>query len=396
MQDLESISKIPLNHSYLSLYVEDDKGMVFNHVQQCLYQLPAISLALFIAIDEGLNEQQATEALSQLNSLDKNEIVRIYHEIQILFSKEKGEVTYLDGQYPELAKKAQTNLVENTEMSYVFQVANTLFSLDTNCDDLRREIIQLLAPCKTPNNNVDFVISIVKNDDSYTLEANGIIVETRLSYNETVPLFIDRLQILAFQNSDYKFCFHGAAIQTPKGQLLLPGLSGSGKSTLTAELIHYPQNSLYSDEIIALDNNFNLSVLNLPMAIKSGSWPILHEQYPTLEKATIWKRTDGRLLKYVWPRCFASTEISQNKFMIVNPNFIGGKSKTIKLPNIEVLSTIDTMAMLTQSGYQLGFELEEEHLENFIHFLCKNKGFKLQYENSQQALEQLDILWQKI
>lgn len=457
-----ALVKIPLNTQYLSLYIEHDKGMVFHHIKQSLYQLPAVSIAFLLAIDEGLTEQRALNEVSTQSNLSEDQIISFYQTVKELFTTAKDELNYLDGRYPELNNVLDGDNHQPLPKATTYQVANSSFAISCQCSQLMSLIQDELSPCAKTLDNVDFQIEIdiqnhaqietqieaqsesqsetqvePKGNNLFCIYSNDQLFAAKLKFDQVLPLIIDRLQILAFQKSDYYFCFHGAAIHTTKGTLLLPGKSGAGKSTLSAALANLKTNEtpnqLYSDEIIAFDQHFNLITLTLPIAVKSGSWQVLEQHYPELNNVHVWHRQDGRLLKYVWPKHFAVppeplepsepshqlASIEQqnaNKFVLVNPNYqnapqapnnhkaLINQNRLNKFaerasinPNAqaETLSVIDTIAMLTDGGYQLGVELTEEKLDLLISFITKIKCCKLSYDSTETALSLLESLWPK-
>jgi hypothetical protein len=394
------ISKIPLKALHLSLYLEDDKGIVFNKINHSLYHLPTLSIAILFSIDDGDSQQTTLNYIAKEYRLSKQQLEPIYQEINQLFTQPKNQTTYLDGRYPEFEVSAkQVSLIDSTQVAY-FQVADTSFSIDTKDEDLFEATLELLSPCRCFLDKVDFVLSIAKNAGNYHLFSNGLLVETELSFKHVIPAIIDRLQILSFQKSDYTFCFHGAALNTPNGTLLLPGKSGSGKSTLSAVLAS-DHGGLFSDEIIVFNRNFELCLLALPIAVKSGCWKSLDTRYPNLEKNTTWQRLDGRRLKYVWPSTLHPSNTimkdDHSKFLLINPQFItqpNNLSETAQQSEAKQLNVIDTITMLTDSGYQLGFELTETMFEEFLDFIHSIPCYQLSFTSSQQALDKLDELWQ--
>lgn len=394
------ITKFPLKTAHLSLYLEEGRGIVFNKINHCLYHLPTLSVAILFSMDDGDDQKTTLINISKKYRLPSQQLEPIYQEIKQLFTADKKQVTYLDGRYPEFAfSVGKVSLVNMTQVAY-FKIADTIFSIDTEDKDLFTEILELLTPCLCNTNTPDFVLSIVKNNNHYQLFSNGILVETELSYHHVMPIIIDRLQILSFQNSDYAFCFHGAALNMPQGTLLLPGKSGSGKSTLSAVLANAKGN-LFSDEIIAFNKDFELCLLSLPIAVKSGSWKSLNIQHPELINLPTWHRLDGRQLKYIWPTSLqtvkSKSKDGQRKFLIINPQYIAqsmNDQESSHLSKVKKLNIIDTISMLTQSGYQLGFELSEARFEEFLSFICATPCYQLSYSTSLQALEKLDELWQ--
>jgi hypothetical protein len=388
------ITKFQLKTPHLSLYLEEGKGIVFHKTNHCVFHLPTLSIAILFSIDDGDTKQTTLNNIANEYQLPKQQLEPVYKEIKTLFDKQKKRTAYLDGRYPEFeSSPEQLTLIDNTKAAY-FQIADTTFLINTQDKNLFKAIFQLLAPCNINSDRADFVLSIAKDQHSYQIFSNGILVEDELDFEHIMPLIIDRLQILSFQKSDYTFCFHGAALEMPRGTLLLPGKSGSGKSTLSAALVT-KQCDLFSDEIIAMNKDFNLCVLSLPIAVKSGSWDSLASQYPTLKSAPTWHRLDGRLLKYIWPEPSKLQQVidkhNSNNFLLINPQYICEPEPRCEFKRLNVIETITT---LTESGYQLGLELNESVFEAFLAFIIKVPCYQLSYTNSQLALDKIDKLWE--
>lgn len=399
------ITKVPLKTDYLTLYIEADQGMVFHHIQQSLYQLSALSISLLLAIDAGMSEQAAKTQVAELSGNSIDAINEYYHVVAALFSQQHTSLNYLDGRYPELLAKQASKKKRLVVKCPTYQIADCSFALNIASENLFKAITQILAPSQKSFTDVDFEITISQKNDVFSIYVNDLLVDQGLLFIQVLPEIIDRLQILAFQSSNYAFCFHGAALRGKYGKLLLPGKSGAGKSTLSAVLASLDY-ELYSDEMMVLNNNFSLESLNLPIAIKKGSWLALQDNYPELKTASIWQRIDGRQLKYVWPQGFAKKsaekkldemdkpktedQLSTESFLLVNPNF-----SKINKKNTSPLTVIDSIVVLTQSGYQLGFELTEDKLDNLIGFLEGIARHQLFYSDTKEALSALNSLWQQ-
>lgn len=391
-----ALTKLALKHTFLTLYIDEQQGMVFHHTKQALFQLPAISISLILAIDEGLNQKQVIEKIAQFSKLSTKQLVAYYQKVVPLFDAKAELIGYKDGQYPELQQFKKKQQVRVNSPYFTCQVANVTFAITAEFSPLFIEISTLLSPCTANIAEVDFVIEITtqltEKEQQFTITCNGLMIESDLNFDFVVPHIIDRLQILAFQKNDYLICFHGAAIQYKKGYLLLPGHSGAGKSTLTA-LLANNGHPIYSDEIIALTNNFQLLSLQLPIAIKSGSWSLLEPSYPALKNALVWQREDGRQLKYIWPSQFAIDAEISGKIQLVSPNYTLLNIDETR-PLTQCLSVIDTLMLLTKGGYQLADELTSEKLDRIIAFIDAVPCAQLTFSTSDQAMSALDSLWQ--
>jgi hypothetical protein len=387
------LTKVQLKTPHLVLYIESDMGIVFNQIKQSLYQLSAISISILLSIDEGLTKKQVFHQVANLSQLDEKEIDDSYAEVSLLFSQDKGQSSYDDGIYPEILTVKKTSSV-TCPNSRTVQIADATFSIFIDSSDLFFDLSILLTPCEKHLLSVDFQLKIYPNATDETLfdiSCNDLVVENNLPYNHVVPHLIDRLQILSYQSTDYMFCFHGAALESEYGCLLLPGVSGAGKSTLSCALAN-KQYSLYSDEMIVLDKFFNVLTLNLPIAIKSGSWSTIALEYPHLSQEKVWQREDGRLLKYIWPKQFVKAKkYTSNKTMLINPCFQKGHVDVAE--QVVKLSLFETIQLITDGGYQISSELTVDKVEQLFSFISASQNYKLSYNSTANALMQLEILW---
>jgi hypothetical protein len=392
-----NIHKIELKTPFLSLYLENEKGLLFNQLETVLYELKPITVAFFLAIDDGLSEYLAIQEISHNCNMSPSELLSEYHKAKALFTSNKSLVNYADGRYPELNNLLGLSSICSNELINTYIVGTSTFGIACDNSNLQVEIEALLKPIEKELKQVHFKLIIKRTDKCcssqyYDVFCNDLLIERDLHFAEVVPVLIDRMQILTFQHSDFDFCFHGAALKTAHGNLLLPGKSGAGKSTLSAALTA-KQNELYSDEMIVLDKNFHIKVLPLPIAVKSGSWDVLSSHYPELNNATQWQRIDGRKLKYVWPAAFSEPKKTEPYLpsLILAPQFCEDGLKTQQ--RAQKLSVIETITMLTEAGYQVGSELDEANLERFIDFILNTDCYRFSYNKSEQAESELDTLW---
>ncbi len=379
---------VPLNSSNLSLYVEDDKAIVFNFAQQTIFTLAPISVSLLLALDESFDTSLAVSTVAECSGLSPAQVRQHLSDVTPLFSLHPDKRKFQDGLYPEL--KEAYSLQEHQAVNYL--VGDTCFDIQTAHNQLADEISLILEPCKINGSKVDFNIAIIEQDSGFDIVSNNHSVQSGLLYEQVMPELIDRLQILAFQGSDTLFCFHGAALHMAQGNLLMPGASGAGKSTLTAYLARLGA-KLYSDEMIALNEHYQPMAINLPIAIKAGSWTILETAYPEIHSQSVWLRLDGRQLKYIWPTSFVESSTSQSKAMLVCPQYQDDAELNQSLLEAKPLSVIDTLTWMVESGYQITRQLEQQHLAEFIAYLNQLKRYIVRYSANEQAEQIITRLW---
>ena len=378
-----ALTSLALNHQHLSLYLENEQALVFHHLKQSLFELPPLSVSLLLAIDQGLNKVEALNKVASLSGLKASALESSYQQVSKLFDKDKEAKTYLEGRYPEVEALLHSDAT-STPSGLTYQVAEAAFSLAIDDQELAEEMQALLAPCQSGLAAVDFLIEVLNYQQSFVIKCNDIEVATLEHQKFVAPIIIDHMQVLSFQKSDYCYCFHGAAVQHPNGDIFLPGKSGVGKSTLAAQLSKQGY-GLYSDEMIAFDKQFTIKTIPLPIAIKEGSWHLLSKQYPELLNARTWQRIDGRQIKYIWPAHFAEPSLSQKKKWLMSPYFDGNQQEAETVQ----LSIIDTLRLLTDGGYQVGEELSEPLFKQLLDFLSSTTREQIRFSNSAQVLDRL-------
>jgi len=393
-----NLIKVPLNSSYLTLYVDNECGVVYHHIQQSLYCLCPLSLSLFIALDEFSSERQAITFVKEQNDVPDNQIQAALKQVKLLFQQDLPAISYKDGQYPELVTKGTFIEYPLNHNCFICSVDKLIFAFRVSNNQLFHEISSLLKPIAAHLEDrhvdgsvpVDFKFELTDTELGITFSCNTMVLESALTYEQVMPHVIDRMQILTFQDTDFQYCFHGAAIKKAQHVILLPGSSGAGKSTLTATLAAHGY-QVFSDEMIVMDGNYQLLSIPLPIAIKSGSWSVLCEDYPELDKLSTWQREDGRMLKYVWPKQF-STDNSYQDLTVINPDFSAESKHNLTNFQCRELSLIATIRMLTESGYQVHEQLLNNEVEQLFEFLMSTSCYQLSYSHSSLPVDFINKL----
>jgi energy-coupling factor transporter ATP-binding protein EcfA2 len=232
-------------------------------------------------------------------------------------------------------------------------------------------------------------LNVFSDDDgaTYQIACNGRVLKKALPYNCILPVLMDIIQILSYQSNDYLIAVHAAVVVKDKQALVLPGISGSGKSTLCVSLLQQGY-QCYSDEltVFARSNN-SVTPLPLPMAVKTGSWPILNADWPILDNATIWHRVDGRQLKYLPlrpphfpienPAFDAAIEVQR----VIFPHYDAHCTK----PSLKIIDPVQLLMGLTRAGYQIKADLTADKVKQLLCLVQQMPAYELHYATLSQA-----------
>ncbi|TKB44660.1 hypothetical protein [Thalassotalea mangrovi] len=430
---------IPLNNTQLQLLVDGEQGLLFCHQRNTLHKLEPAGIALLLVMDAGVDKQQCIAQITNLSRQSVEDIESLYWLLSGLYharfdadvdanlppSNNEPLRQYRDSLYFEIAKRnafrtdrclASPQAKENCpepELLWI-RIAGLVFRLCCKHQRLRTELEQIFKPVSFLATDVAgcaefaFEIKIGKHapaisdaPDSESLQfefySQGKLIATELKFNQVAPVLIERIQILTYQASGFRFCFHGAALSENRKLLLLPGKSGAGKSTLTAYLAKRGF-AVHSDEMIAFNDKFDALTIAMPIAIKRGAWAPLENEYPQLKHQPVWQLKDGRDVKYVWPDDDISQDTSTTFYSdcdsvyFIAPDFTTSTQlKSQAMPKEPVhsrqLTVIEMLELLIRGGYQVGHELSASDVKDLTNFMDSADRDVLSYCSSEQAFQ---------
>ena len=136
----------------------------------------------------------------------------------------------------------------------------------------------------------------------------------------------------------------------------------------------------YSDEVAVFNQAGLVEPLELPIAIKQGSWEALSSSWPCIKRLPIWERPDGRKLKYIaLPELLPAETITSQSFIF--PSY----DSNLQEPFLKKLPPELAFYNLIKAGYQLKSGLNEEKIKQLIDLVLKTPAYSLTYSNFGQA-----------
>jgi hypothetical protein len=197
-----------------------------------------------------------------------------------------------------------------------------------------------------------------------------------------IPCLLDRLRKHAYQRVPYLLALHAAALRWKGRSIILPGISGTGKSTLAAALLARG-GELFSDEVALVLGDGTLAPIPLPPGLKSGSWPLLADDYPCLADASEHLRWDGLRVRYLSPAALRFAADRERPDYLFFPCFRPGKAG-----GIERLGPVDTLRRLSDTGFQMR-ALGEKEVEALVSLLAGLQSASLTYASTEEAVRLL-------
>lgn len=342
-----------------------------------------MSIWLLQQIEAGATQTHLDSLLQQELAIEHKLATEITTPLFALYSARAPSGLYANTEFPEIGTKAAW--AKDVATQTVIDLGSCVVAIASDDEGLNNALTTLLSPIISDRQHVDFCIQLLTENQSTTLYVNGIRIEIFESISTIVPAIISRIQVLTYQSQSYLFSFHGGAVSYNDCCIILPGISGAGKSTLTAKLCaNHAQ--LYSDEMVVIGPDSKIKTIPLPIAVKSGSWDVLINEYPELATAQVFDREDGKKIKYIWPKAYASNAVFEDKVVVINPEFndINKDSQRFEEEPISMISALQTM---TKSGHQVGTELDIQAVSTLLNLLKSSSCFRVRFGEAETACQ---------
>ena len=149
----------------------------------------------------------------------------------------------------------------------------------------------------------DLTLELVEHGDRIHLFRNADWVQC--CPLDALPIML-KGQLLSdvLDRGAYELAIHAAALVKSGRVALLCGNPGAGKTTLTLASVHAGF-GFAADDVTLLDTEGRCVGLPFAAAVKAGSWPLLSEYCPDLDAAPIFRRPDGKRVRFAVPKALA-------------------------------------------------------------------------------------------
>ncbi|MEA2072434.1 MAG: hypothetical protein U9O86_02525 [Campylobacterota bacterium] len=365
------------NYSHLDLYIYEETLFVWSKTTKSLYAFSNYFAALYFSMEETL--ELPTDLNEEANAIAKT--------IQKLLTNKEEKTTY----DKEPLIKVPSIPQKLTKFSHkTYALYGSYFSLDLD-ESLTRYIeasfTHLLSSTASKSILYHFEV-LLEEDKSYVILANNVKLETVSKKENVLPVLLDFIRIVHYENSDFLVSIHAAVLAKNEKTLILPGVSGAGKSTLSSYLM-YNGYALYSDEVTTIDLDFNINSLALCTTIKEPSWKVLSSFTQDINNSEIHERFDKQAIKFLAPPSVERDSLNAKGAYIVFPTYKSGS--TTQVSQIDIVQAI---ALITQAQYHLSKPESAEITKTFLEFLTSCRLYTLVYSDLKSAQDTIEKILQ--
>ncbi len=265
-----------------------------------------------------------------------------------------------------------------------YKTGNKIVSVYYGSERIKFAIHPLIAHLETDENkDLQHTIECFENNGLLISKYNGKIVEAfRTSDVEYFTGGVRQLMYSILYNTGYNnwmSMLHASGITAGNRAILFSAAAGSGKSTISAILKAHGYGFL-GDDFIATGKNGNAFAFPAAISIKEGSVKTLSEFYPELTNVQTVQTFIGKSVKYIpvfnlineWKK---GTPVTAFVFVQFS------KSGEFIFENVK---KTDALQLLLKETW---VNPEPEIVTRFFNWIEKTPFYKLQYSQTQQALD---------
>ena len=369
------IVELPISCSNLSAYMIDDSLFLYSKKTQTVYGFEKGDAFLFLKIDELIKKYSYEEIVKCFPTIDSILIEKVCNLAN-------GKETVDSIEY-EPDMKIGTYIKDDSSRMY-YRVDDVMFAIHYPNKDFFNHLHPVYEHLNADKQEVKTMVSIdfIKSGNLWGVQWNDTIIEMYIPKAQLATYLQDNMRTCINQTQPYLISLHSASVEKNGNVIVMPAVAESGKTTLTAALVHHGF-KLFSDEVTSLDYDGYVHPLPFCMNVKEGSWYVLSDIYPQLNKKDVHSRFDGQNIRFLPPE---NIHIGRQKAShIVFPKYVSG-TKTSLVP----ISATEALLKINKASYQVQDNMEKNKFELIMKNLISLPKFTLEYSNLEEAIAVID------
>jgi len=351
--------------------------LVFSQKSGRLYGFDQFGASLFSLIEKDIHLKEIL-----LDDFKENEAAQslIYTICDLMKGEELPEPETNEAftiDYPLL----EQNKI-NLENPFYYRLNQFDFVIDTKQKWIIEKVLPALEHLKFfPHNTSNFslIITFEEDDEGWCILFNEKCLHKGVKIIELLPILMDYIRIGYYHSIDYLISLHAGALNYQGKSLILPAISGSGKSTLSTYLMEQGF-SFLTDEVALIDTNEYLQPIPMSITLKEGSWKVLETYGVSFKNLSVHRRFDNQRVSFLPPKNVASGNLTVKGAFLIFPQYRQG-AKT----EITPLSTLETLARITLSGYEVKDSFDWHTVKRWVQLIEGFHKYAITYSDMEDV-----------
>jgi len=290
-----------IDHNTLHTFELDDHLILLREDADRVQVLNPLAKYIWDSLKVGLTPELIAEEIAQ--NFDISQALALQDVINVI-KQWSLELSDLSSKVKQVTKPVPTQSIPKdwitvTETTFRFPrfTIRVCFASQEVADYLRPMLAHLVCSW---TGQTDHAMDLIAQANKHFIIIDGKLVEMASLAKEAAVLAFREITELACRRENWLTILHAAGVGWQGSGIVFPALGGSGKTTLTAALIHSSFEYL-NDDVIPIDRHSGgLVPIPMSLCIKSGSWSVLQNLYPSLSQSEAFGR-NNLIVKYLTP-----------------------------------------------------------------------------------------------
>ena len=351
-------------HDAAVFRVMNGRNLLFNEREQKLLELNDVGAFIWCRLEDGLNRQAVIAELVS-GGLDRK-TAELFFRKSIDDLARVGAVRHANGASRTIARGWRQ----------VIEIAGVAIELSGQAADIRRGVRSLFGHLESASAPVvRLAVEHTPSGIDIRCANRSTVVQTP---DEVMPVIKAQLTETVLQLAHYELALHAAALERRGLAVLIVGPPGAGKTTLCLALVAAGM-KFAGDDIVLLRAGGLAQGVPFPAAVKSGAWKFERCFARTLDKAPIYRRSDGQDVKYLRPRVVASGSYPIRAVILLD------RRNDAAEPHLHPLHPVDALRAIMAGAFTPSQTLDGAGFSSLVDGLSGADCYTLSYGDPKQA-----------
>jgi hypothetical protein len=381
-------------------FLVGDELLLYSATAQTMYRLNGSAAFIWDCIEDGLSYTSIRDQLAEVFSIERRRadddlsaVTRQWQSLGLLDAAAAGsgravndEATLSEAPHDPPEPGLRCSSFDSSALVHerYYQLLDVVLRIRFP-DVAMRDLVDavLMRDGLVAKRDCDVAIDLWRDGRGYYLIEGEDVAARCGTPEELPPLLLAHAASAAYMNSQRLVGLHAAAISKDNHCVVFPAISGSGKSTLTAALVASGYDYCTDELVVIARDSPRVRTAPVALSTKSGSWQVLRKYYRDIDALPIYRRADGRAVRYLLPQGAQATAFDPGGLVraVVFPRYTPGQAA-----NLSDISAGDALCRLTEAGYDVEGGLDRQSVGALIEWIGRHPCYEFQFDDLDDAI----------